>query len=367
MYLKLFVLIAIQSAESDKAPLQEVLFRWIKDNGGHVNDKLGLYIDPERNGLYANDNLKRGEHLARISDKTRILSGDECSVVTQFRDEIIKNETSFFHPFISILEENDADPVLYWNDQELLILQHSYPYNWKQILNVYATQCLINTDNPIDLKALSLFLRYAQYDLEHALFSITPLLHKIAAPHIPTLPTNVEIVKEWLLDESTGALMHILDIYALQDIHKDEELIINEFTRELSETFRDFGVVLSYPHFINIIGGDEKLYTFWINVDEKRIFEIDVNPLENDYQQDLIAIADEVRNELLMFVDSNGLLESKDYLLTKILQMRRHHHNMELNRISKGNEFRQAYISDLCAIARVLPPSEKGPSACRRK
>lgn len=99
----------------------ENLKTWITNNGGYVNNKLGIkYITSDNRTVYAKEPINQNEFIFKIPDKCLInensfktlpitgtidheLSADAKRIIVLLYEKFIKRDKSFYYPYIDIL------------------------------------------------------------------------------------------------------------------------------------------------------------------------------------------------------------------------------------------------------------------------
>ena len=91
---------------------QNALYEWIRGNGGYVNPKLIISTgsDPSWNvrGVFTHDTISSDETLFRIPPDLAICHQEFCDVVAALSHEITLGQSSFWWPYISIMQRSNT-------------------------------------------------------------------------------------------------------------------------------------------------------------------------------------------------------------------------------------------------------------------
>ena len=118
------------------------LVNWVKDNGGRVDDRLGMVdaVDGAPRGCVALDDIAAGTELlfcpwklvlGTEGDTSRV-SPDHCQVLRTYADQVRLGNESFWHPYLSMDESLGTRIPTVWSDVALQELQGLPPYSSTQ-------------------------------------------------------------------------------------------------------------------------------------------------------------------------------------------------------------------------------------------
>lgn len=146
---------AIKGSEGYGTTGYNKLVNWVKDNGGRVDDRLGMVdaMDGAPRGCVALEDITAGSELLfcpwnlvlGTEGDTSKVSPDHCHVLQTYADQVRLGSESFWHPYLSMDESLTTRIPTVWSDLALQELQGLPPYSSTQDNGPSLTDWFSNT------------------------------------------------------------------------------------------------------------------------------------------------------------------------------------------------------------------------------
>jgi hypothetical protein len=276
---------------------QTAIFNWVESNGGYVNPKVEITSGPDPTwtirGVFTTADISQDELIFLVPPHLLLCGTTFCDSVAVLSRELSLGNTSFWWPYLSVMEDHHLDLPHVWTDEERDLLRGLYPHYLTS--NEILFDCdSLDMNEEIHLRALQLIIAR----------SVDVQDQSCMAP----LFDSINHGQQGYENSAIGAVDDGTSVYAIDDIEKDQQLFDSFGGNEFSRLFRDYGFLSQYPRLWIFEDNAGREISFKIfEMDEG--YDFDINPNNEPYQDDLSYMHDAVEVHLLSVLNDmpNGL------------------------------------------------------------
>jgi hypothetical protein len=289
-----------QLCSHDYCEKQNAIFEWVESNGGYVNPKVEITTGPEPywkiRGVFATAApISTDEIIFRIPSNLVLCRAEFCDLVAALSTEISLGKASFWWPYLSTMEDHELDLPYVWTKEERELLSGLYPRN----LVTETAQHMCNTldmSKEANIRAFQLVMSRSG-DGGHG-----------GEDHICMIPLFDAINHAQETYENTsyqGIFTDYLEIYAVEDIAKNQQLFDTFGDNSFYRLFQNYGFHSQYPRLwvFRDEETDEEV-SFRIFQEDKGNYSFDFNPKHEPHQDDLNYMHEAISNHLSSALDS---------------------------------------------------------------
>ena len=310
--------------------LQNMLFDWIRQNGGEVSEKVEFSTgsDPAWNirGIFAIEDIEEGETILKLNKNLHVCRPNMCEVVVDIAEELRKGAASYWLPYLKSMEDHEADIPNIWTDEERGLFHGLYPQDWTRHTEWFEAVCEGRLDDPHTVRALVLVVARS-----HGLGDDSCM-----SPFYDALNHDNTLLNTFI-DFEDGIML----IRASQRIGAGQQVFNTFGDQGVGRFVRDYGFVPARPHVWEFIGRDGKEYSFHLIENDHGFLDINPNPNGNDHQNDLQHYLAEITEHL------HALLEYDPFQIENVSAMRE-------SRVNLARSYRAEYVYGLQVARQAL-------------
>ncbi len=277
---------------------QNALYEWIHGNGGYVNPKLIITTgsDPSWNvrGIFTHDTISSDETLFRIPSDLALCHQEFCDVVTALSHEILLGPSSFWWPYISIMEDHELDLPYTWNDEERDLLGGLYP---KRLSTHTAHDICPMLDITDDTNIRALQLVGSRSAKNQGYICMVPLFDSIN--HAQEGFENSEL---------TGHYDDEFVMLAINDIFEKEQVMDTFGDNSFHRLYSDYGFFSQYPRSWVFEDDHRQQINFKIlKGHDGESYEFNLNPNNMPHQEDISYLYQAITKHLTSVLKTEPL------------------------------------------------------------
>jgi hypothetical protein len=300
--------------------MQNKLFGWILSNGGIIS-KIQISTGPDPawsiRGLFATQNIIRGETFLSLPPDLRICASNLCDIVDTLSNEFKKGRNdTYWAPYIAVINEYDPDIPAVWSEEELSLLHGLYPFDWTRHTNWFVNNCHGDMNDPSAVRAMVMAIARTHGMNDKACMS--PVFDLLSHD---TIKHNIDI-------EFNNDVMYVR---AGINIAAGEQLFLSYGDQNVGRFLRDYGFLNPRPHRWEFLDSQHRVVSFVIVEKTDDTLWIDSNPDRHFYQRNIQNYKAEVFRQL-------------EYLLTHLPTPT---DNMKPERVKMALTYRQEFIRSL--------------------
>jgi len=301
---------------------QDTIFNWVESNGGYVSPKVEISSGPDPTwnirGVFATAPIESGETIFSIPPNLAICKATYCDLVFNVLHELTLGNTSFWWPYLSLMEDDKLDLPYTWTDEERDLLSGLYPTDLST--HKAGDICeMIDVENELHLRALQLVGSRDVGSFDH--FCIVPLFDSINHG-------QEGYVNSYLSGEHDEGF----SVYTYDEIEGQQQLLDTFGDNSFYRLFRDYGFFSQYPR-LWVFKDEEGTEIHFKIYENEEGYDFDFNPFKAPYQWNMKFMLRAVNNHLSTIVDNqpSGLTERSS--------------TVSSNRFKTALSYRQEYIN----------------------
>jgi hypothetical protein len=265
---------------------QTAIFNWVESNGGYVNPKVEITSgpDPKWNvrGVFTTAEISQDELIFWVPPHLLLCGTTFCDSVAVLSRELSIGNSSFWWPYLSVMEDHRLDLSHAWTDEERDLLRGLYPHDLTS--NAILFKCgSLDMNEEINLRALQLVIARSVGDEENV--CMAPLFD------------SINHGQQGYENSAIGALDDGTSVYATDNIEKGQQLFDSFGGNEFFRLFRDYGFLSQYPRLWLFEDNAGREISFKI-LETDEGYNFDFNPNNEPYQDDIYFMRDAIKSHL---------------------------------------------------------------------
>lgn len=301
---------------------QNTYFEWVEVNGGYKHPNVDFTSGPDPvwtvRGLFATAPIEKNERIFSIPPDLVICRPQFCDLVATVSQELVLGNSSFWWPYLSIMEHNKLDLPYVWTDEERDLLSGLHPSDL--LMTAAHEMCdMIDMDESVNIVALQIVGTRSAGNQDFV--CLIPLFESLNHAQLGYENTFME-----------GFMEAGFSIYTTDDISANQQLFYSYGDDSFARLFRDYGFFSQYPRLWRFEDGSGNQITFRMYETNEGI-EFDFNPDNAPYQKNMVFMHHVVTKHL------------SSVLASKPVGFSQKSPTVHSTRFSAALAFRQEYIN----------------------
>jgi hypothetical protein len=272
---------------------QKAIFEWVEANGGYINPNVEITTGPDLSwnirGVFATAPIQKREKIFWIPPNLLLCRDDFCDLVAALSHEISLGNSSFWWPYLSILEDQELDLPYTWSNEERALLSGLYPSDL-ETTTAHEMCEMLDMSNETNIRAFQLVISRA---------GDGGLGGEDYTCMIPLYDVINHAQESYENSAFKGHFTKYLEVYAVDSIAEEQQLFDSFVDYSFYFLFQNYGIHSQYPQlwvFKDEIHNEE--VSFLISELDNGSFDFDFNPKHVSYQNDLVYMHETISNHL---------------------------------------------------------------------